>query len=92
MGSDPPASPPTVIFSPSSRTAEPAASPRSKIGRAGTIAAVLVLISGGAAFAVGQHWLSLAALTPLVFALPCVAILVLCLRGRRQSSRPESHN
>lgn len=91
MDSDPVASPPAVILSHSRRTAEPAANTRSKMRRAGTIVAVLVLISGGGAFAVGQHWLSLAALTPLVFALPCAAILVLCFRGARQSSRPESH-
>jgi hypothetical protein len=91
MDSDPPASPYAVMLSSPSRTAEPSTNTRSKIGRAGAIVAMLVLISGAAAFAVSQHWLSLAALTPLVFVLPCAAILVLCLRGARQNSRPESH-
>lgn len=62
---------------------------RNKWRRVGTIVAALLLISGGVAFAVSQHWIPLAVLQPLLFALPCALIVLLCFRGARPRSRPE---
>jgi uncharacterized membrane protein len=45
------------------------------------------LVFGGAAlaagitFALSQHWFAVAALTPLLFLLPCAAMMFMCMKG-----------
>jgi hypothetical protein len=45
----------------------------------------LVLSAGaviiGVAVALNQHWVALAALAPLLFALPCAVMLIVCMKG-----------
>lgn len=45
-----------------------------------------LLIGGGAivvalAVALGQHWLTLAALAPLLYVLPCALMMLVCMKG-----------
>jgi hypothetical protein len=49
-------------------------------GRRGLILAGGVA-AAGAALALGQHWLAAADLVPLLFALPCAAMMLMCMRG-----------
>jgi hypothetical protein len=39
------------------------------------------VIVAGIAFALSQHWLAVAALTPLLFLLPCVVMMFMCMKG-----------
>lgn len=78
-----------LVRSASCQTTGAASNFRSQFRRIGTILAALVLISGGIALAVSQNWLPVAVLRPLLFAVPCALILLLCFRGARSSSRPE---
>jgi hypothetical protein len=38
-------------------------------------------IVAGTALALSQHWLTIAELTPLLFLLPCAAIMFMCMKG-----------
>jgi len=38
-------------------------------------------IVAGTALALSQHWLIVAELTPLLFALPCVVMMFMCMKG-----------
>lgn len=78
-----------LIRSPSPRTTNPASTAQANGRRAGAILIALALVLGGVSLAVSQHWLSLAALRPLLFALPCALIVLLCFRGARPSSKPD---
>jgi len=45
-----------------------------------------LVLSGGAivagtALALSQHWLTVAQLTPLLFLLPCAAMMFMCMKG-----------
>jgi len=37
--------------------------------------------AAGTAVAIGQHWLAAADLVPLLFALPCAAMMFMCMKG-----------
>lgn len=89
MDPNSPTSQRALVRLPSPQTMDPASNTRSNRRRVGMILATLVLISGGVALAVGQNWLSIAAVRPLLFALPGALIMLLCLRGARPSSRQE---
>jgi hypothetical protein len=38
-------------------------------------------IAAGIAFALSQNWLTVAALTPLLFLLPCAVMMLMCMKG-----------
>jgi DUF2933 family protein len=38
-------------------------------------------IVAGAALALSQHWLTVGELAPLLFVLPCAAMMLMCMRG-----------
>jgi len=38
-------------------------------------------IVAGIALAFSQHWLTVSQLTPLLFALPCVVMMLTCMKG-----------
>ncbi len=38
-------------------------------------------IAAGAAVALSQHWLTVASLGPLLFLLPCVVMMFMCMKG-----------
>jgi hypothetical protein len=38
-------------------------------------------IVAGIALALSQHWLAVAALTPLLFLLPCAVMMFMCMKG-----------
>ena len=49
-------------------------------GRRSLVIAAIV-IAATVALTVGQHWLAIADLVPLLFVLPCAAIMLECMRG-----------
>ena len=49
-------------------------------GRRGLVIAMGVA-AATAALAVGQHWLAIADLVPLLFVLPCAMMMLKCMRG-----------
>jgi hypothetical protein len=58
-------------------------------GRRGfAIAAVAAALT--AAFALGQHWLTVADLVPLLFVLPCAAMMLRCLKGADGNLQPDT--
>jgi hypothetical protein len=63
------------------------------------LVAVGVLTVAAVALALGQHWVTIAALLPLAYLLPCVAMMFMCMRGMNRppqtnlvqaSARPET--
>jgi threonine/homoserine/homoserine lactone efflux protein len=40
-----------------------------------------VLIGAGTALALSQQWLAVATLVPLLYVLPCAAMMFMCMRG-----------
>lgn len=40
-----------------------------------------VVVAAAIALALGQHWLTIAALTPLLFLLPCALMMFMCMKG-----------
>ena len=55
-------------------------SPSGRLRRRGLVIAA-ALAAGVVVVAVWQHWLTLAELTPLLFALPCAVMMFMCMRG-----------
>ena len=49
-------------------------------GRRGLIIVAMV-IGAAVALTVGQHWLAIADLVPLLFVLPCAMMMLKCMRG-----------
>jgi Protein of unknown function (DUF2933) len=39
------------------------------------------------AFALSQHWLTVAELTPLLFLLPCTVMMFMCMKGMNQGQQ-----
>jgi hypothetical protein len=48
-----------------------------------------VVIAAGTALALSQHWLAAATLVPLLYVLPCAAMMFMCMRGMNHG-RPAS--
>lgn len=46
-----------------------------------------VIVAGLMALALNQHWLALASLTPLLFLLPCLAMMFMCMKGMSHSEK-----
>jgi hypothetical protein len=43
-----------------------------------------------AALALGQHWLTVAGLTPLLFVLPCAAMMFMCMKGMNHGQQTKT--
>jgi hypothetical protein len=43
--------------------------------------------AAGAGFALSQDWIAVANLVPLLFTLPCAAMMFMCMKGMRQGQR-----
>ena len=81
MNTSPPITPPEVARSPSCHGAAPNSNKMLGWQRSIAIVATLAVVAGGVAFAVDQRRLSVAALTPLLFTLPCAVMMFVCMRG-----------
>ena len=58
--------------------------------RRGAVIAVAA-IAAGAALALSQSWLAAADLAPLLYVLPCAAVMFVCMRhGQQSNTHPES--
>jgi hypothetical protein len=53
-------------------------------GRGGLMIAAVVAPVAATALAVGQHWLALTDLVPLLFALPCAVMMFMCMKGHHK--------
>jgi hypothetical protein len=49
-------------------------------GRRGIVIAAVVAVAA-TALALGQHWLAVANLVPLLFVLPCAVMMFMCMKG-----------
>ena len=49
-----------------------------------------IFAAAAIALALGEHWLAAADLVPLIFVLPCAAMMFMCMKGThgRQTSAP----
>lgn len=47
-----------------------------------------LILAAGAALAVGQHWLALADLLPLLYLLPCAGMMAMCMKGMKHGQQP----
>src|SRR5438067_1601783 len=58
-------------------------------GRRGLVIAAVVA-AAATALAQGQHWLAVANLVPLLFVLPCAAMMFMCMKGNhgQQTNAP----
>ena len=54
---------------------------RSWLGGWRGLAIAGVVIAAGAGLALNQHWLAIANLVPLLFVLPCMAMMFMCMKG-----------
>jgi hypothetical protein len=55
-----------------------------------TIAAAVVVAASMAAVASGRHWLVLADLLPLLYVLPCAAMMFVCMRGMNRARQTDT--
>ena len=53
-------------------------------GRRGLVVAT-VAVTSAAALALDQHWLAVADLVPLLFVMPCAAMMFMCMKGNHGS-------
>src|SRR5260221_14164683 len=44
-------------------------------------------IVAGTAFALSQHWLTVAELTPLLYLLPCALMMLMCMKGMNRGQQ-----
>ncbi|MBN9563495.1 MAG: DUF2933 domain-containing protein [Alphaproteobacteria bacterium] len=58
--------------------------------RRGLIIAGLFIVAA-AAFAVSQNWIAFATLLPLLFVLPCAAMMVMCMKGMGNGQQPNAN-
>jgi hypothetical protein len=58
-------------------------------GRRG-FAIVAIAAAVPTAFALGQHWLAVADLVPLLFVLPCAAMMLKCMKDASGNPRPDT--
>jgi hypothetical protein len=58
-------------------------------GRRGLVIAGLLIVSL-VALAVSQSWLAAATLLPLLFILPCAAMLLMCMKGMNHGQQPSA--
>lgn len=49
-----------------------------------------VVITAGISLALSQHWLAIANLVPLVFVLPCMAMMFICMKGMNHGQQTDS--
>ena len=47
-----------------------------------------LILAAGAALAIGQHWLALADLLPLLYLLPCAGMMAMCMKGMKHGQQP----
>jgi hypothetical protein len=45
------------------------------------LAIAAAMVAAAAALAVGQHWLAVADLVPLLYVLPCAVMMFVCMKG-----------
>jgi hypothetical protein len=51
------------------------------LGRWRGLAIAGVVIAAGTSLALSQHWLAVASLVPLLYVLPCAAMMFMCMKG-----------
>lgn len=49
-----------------------------------------VVIAAGIGLALSEHWLDIAQLVPLLFVLPCIAMMFMCMKGMNHSQQVDS--
>jgi hypothetical protein len=52
-----------------------------RFSRGLVIAAAVATVAAVGALAVGQHWVAAASLLPLLYLLPCAAMMFMCMKG-----------
>lgn len=60
------------------------------LGGRPALAVAGVVIAAGIGLALSQHWLDLATLVPLLFVLPCMAMMFMCIKGMNRSQQTDS--
>lgn len=78
---------PAVVKQPSCHGAT---SSRRLTWRSGLAIAAFAALAVALGVAIDQRWLSLAALTPLLFTLPCAIMMFMCMRGMKHGSKTET--
>ena len=58
-------------------------------GRRGLIIVAMV-IAASVALTVGQHWLAIADLVPLLFVLPCAVMMFMCMKGMNHGPQTDT--
>ena len=48
------------------------------------------MVAAGTALALGQHWLALADLLPLLYVLPCAVMMAACMKGMGHGQQPDT--
>jgi len=51
---------------------------------------VAAVAAGAALLALWQHWLAIADLVPLLFVLPCAAMMFMCLKGMNHGQQADT--
>ena len=51
---------------------------------------MVVVVAAATAVALGVHWTTVADLPPLLFTLPCAAMMLACLRSRNDAQQPDA--
>jgi hypothetical protein len=67
--------------------------PSGWFGRGLVIAAAVTTVAAVGALALGQRWLAVANLLPLLYVLPCAAMMFMCMKGMshgRQTATPQT--
>ena len=54
------------------------------------VAAAATAAAAAGALALGQHWLAAAALQPLLFILPCAAMMFMCMKSMNHGQQTET--
>jgi hypothetical protein len=71
----------------------PGRGPRDWVGRRRGVVIAVAVAAGATALALGQHWLAVANLLPLLFILPCSVMMFMCMRGMnhgQQTGTPQA--
>jgi DUF2933 family protein len=60
------------------------------LGRRRGLVIALTVAAAAAALALGQHWLAVADLVPLLFVLPCAAMMFMCMKGMNHGQQADT--
>jgi len=60
------------------------------LGRWRGFAIAGVIVAAGTMLAVSQHWLAVANLVPLLFLLPCAAMMFMCMKGMNHGQQMDT--